>query len=534
MLTCNRAGVGDDAGMNDWPVVVALDLGTSSCKAVVTDASGRVRGAARQGVDLLVGEPGRAELDPQQVWQAATQVLCQVMSMAGVGATRGERECGAPTASCQPWVPLTLVLSGAMHTFLFCEADGSPRSAAVTWADSRAQATLADLRAVMNPDTTYQTTGCPVQATYHPARLWREHRAGRLQAVPRVVSIKEWIAYRLTGAWACDEQLASTTGLLGLREGTWCPAVLEAVGLRESQLSPVVPVDHVVGRVTSQTAGVTGLPAGLRVIVGGSDGGLANLGAGVEASGQRVITVGTSGAIRRISQVPVLDPQARTWCYRLDGHRFFAGGAINNGGLALGWCHRQFFADMSLGDMLAAAAGVPAGCDGLRVQPYLTGERSPCWRPEATGTCTGLRLSHTRAHLARAVIEGVAACLADVWDAMPPREADGPDAHGQPVRMTGGLVRSPVACQVIADMLGVTLELIEVEDASALGAAMIGWRAMGQPDWQPRLNEPAAVLDASDPRCDDVEMVQGAGVRLIVPDPQRQAFYRAWRGGSFA
>jgi gluconokinase len=249
-------------------------------------------------------------------------------------------------------------------------------------------------------------------------------------------------------------------------------------------------------------------------VAGASDGALANLGVAVTRPGQMVITIGTSGAVRRMVAAPWCDPAERTWCYLLNDDRWFAGGAINNGGMTLQWAHDHYYKEEP-GDgyarLMEEIEAVPPGAEGVRLLPYFTGERSPHWNANATAALLGLRLAHTRAHIARAALEGVAFCLADVWQAL---AAAGPPP--ETVALTGGILRSPAWAQLLADVLGVELRALEATDASALGAARLAHAALGN----------ASALDPVPP--------DPATQQRYVPDPERHKLYAAihaeWQG----
>jgi gluconokinase len=289
------------------------------------------------------------------------------------------------------------------------------------------------------------------------------------------VALKDWVFWRLTGVWLTDVGLASTTGLLDLHRLDWDREALGLAGVDASRL-PALAAPDAVGGALSSAAAITGLPAGLPVVPGTSDGGTANLGAGAVRPGQTVITVGTSGAVRRLAAEPWLDPAERTWCYVLSAGRWFAGGAINNGGLALQWVRERFYGDVpgeaGYERLLQEAAAVPPGAEGVRVLPYFAGERSPHWNPLARAVISGLGLEHSRAHVARAALEGVAYCLADVWAAL-----GSPASAG--ARLTGSIARNPVWAQILADVLGAQLEADEAADASAVGGALLAHVALG-------------------------------------------------------
>jgi gluconokinase len=442
---------------------IGLDLGTTTTKAVALSANGELGGLATSKHHLSSPHTGWAEQPVEVIWRGVLAALRNLASQVPKKDIRG------------------ICLSGAMHSLLPVGEDGAPLAPAMTWADERAASKARALRMQTNPRSLYKRTGCPLQATYYPARLgWLADAAPELfHQAALFVSIKDWILFRMTGVWATDTGLASTTGLLDLRSQQWDHDALALAKITPQRLPKLVTAESVVGVLLPEVARSSGLPAGIPVIAGSTDGGLANLGAGVAKPGQAVITVGTSGAIRRVVESPLLDLQERTWCYYFTGKRWFAGGAINNGGLALQWARERFYPDVQgeagFQRMLADAADVPPGASGALVLPYFTGERSPHWDAEARAEISGLTMEHSRGHIARAVMEGVAFCLADVWEALGVSDKD-----GQPVRITGGITQSPLWMQIVADVLGVPLAPVEVADASPAGAAMLCQYALDQ------------------------------------------------------
>ena len=440
--------------------MIGLDLGTTSCKAVVIDGDGRPVASASEAYPLRVPRPGWAEQDVQAIGDAAVRVLRAV-------------------AATAPVAPAGVALSGAMHSCLPVDADGAPLAPAMTWADNRSAGLEATVRAEVDVPSLYARTGCPVRSTYHPVRLrwWAEAAPDVARRTACYVGLKDWVLHALAGAWATDVGLASTTGLLDIRTLTWDPEALGVARVRPGQLPPLVPSASVVGGLRPEVASTTGLPAGLPVIVGSSDGAMANLGTGIATPGHAVVTVGTSGAVRQMVTRPWVDPSERTWCYVVDEGHWLIGGAINNGGLVLDWVRALLYPELhpaaGFARLALDAARVPAGADGVFLLPYLTGERSPSWTPDDPAMLYGLRLGHGRAHVARAALEGVAHCLADVWQALP-----APSAAGEVTRLTGGITRTPLWGQILADVLGVPVMPVEAADASAVGAALLGLRAL--------------------------------------------------------
>lgn len=431
-------------------VTIGLDLGTTGCKAVAVGEDGRVIQTAKGNYPLVRLEQGQAEQDARAVYEAARGALQELSAKLEI-----------PTCA--------LALSGAMHSLLAVDAAGNPLAPAMTWADVRPGSELRDLHAHFDPINAYRRTGCPLQTPFHPAKIaWlRIHRPEVFRAAKRFVAIKDYVAFRLTGRWATDASLASTTGLRNLEAQDWDAELLELVGIDESRLCEVIDSLETHGEITERAAEETGLPQGLRVAAGGSDGALANLGAGVIEPGASVITVGTSAALRRAVAEPLLDPLARTWCYRLSRRHLLAGGAINNAGLLLEWlrdtAYREFDRAAGFEALLTEAAGVSPGADGLTVLPYLTGERSPHWDASLEFTLHGARLRHTRADIARAALESIAFCLADI------RTITGTGA----IKLTGGITRSRSWMQTLSDVLESPLEPVDAADASAIGAATI-------------------------------------------------------------
>ena len=289
------------------------------------------------------------------------------------------------------------------------------------------------------------------------------------------VGIKDYVLFRLTGVLAVDESTASATGLYGLAARDWDAEALDLVGLGREQLPVLHATTDVVARLGADVA-TWGLPAGTPIVAGASDGVLANLGVGAVAPGVAACSIGTSAAIRGVVRAPSVDEQGRVFCYVLVPGRWVVGGATNNGGNVLRWLGRVAGADLSDPDaeLTELAATVPPGAEGLLMLPYLSGERAPRWAGDLSGAFLGLTQRHTRAHLARAALEGVCLQLALVLEAM---QAAGLGLVE--LRATGGFARSPFWRQLLADVLGTPIGFPASEQGSAIGAALLGHVALG-------------------------------------------------------
>ncbi len=490
------------------PCLLGLDLGTTHVKCVALSTGGAVMASSARPVETRAPKPGRAEQDAAEVWAAAVGALKETASAVPPGSIEG------------------LALSGAMHTCLPVAADGSPLSPAQTWADQRAAGVCRRLRERIGPtglDGLYRRTGCPLQPIYHLPRLrWCSEQAPEIAGRAALwVALKDFVLHHLAGTWAADLSTWSATGLLDIRRCQWDPEALELAGVGPERLPPLFSPFARAGRLTREAAEATGLPSGLPVVQGASDGALANLGCGTLAPGQVVISVGTSAAVRQWVAEPRLDPAQRTWCYLLAQGRWFAGAALNNAGLAVQWARDSLYggppdAIVAAGDsgtagferLFTEAALTPAGAAGLRCLPFFAGERSPYFRADARAAFLGLSWEHGRGHLARAVLEAVALRLADVWNALEIAP------HPEAARLAGGILRSSFWAQLCCDALGVELVAVDAADASAVGAALVAQAAV----LAHSALEPGRALQ------DLIGRVRPG--RRWSPDPERHQLYR--------
>ena len=461
-------------------VVVGLDAGTTATKALTAGLDGRVRDLARRGYPLQVPAPGRAELDPRRVGTAAVEALAEVAARA--------RERGDEVVA--------VCLSAALHGLVPLDAAGQPLGPLVTWADGRAAPQAAALHRSGLAAGLHARTGTPVHAMSPLCTLaWhREHAPDLLTGAARWGGVKELLLAALCGpAPEVDLSCASATGLLASASRDWDEEALAVAGVRRDQLAEVLP-PTAVRPLAPDVARAAGLPP-VPVVLGAGDGVLANLGSGAVRSGTGALTVGTSAALRSVVPAPRSAPEL--FCYALTDDRWVVGGAVNGGGSVVRWASFALAGadgdDPAVADvdaaLLAEAAGVPAGSDGLLCLPYLLGERAPWWRDGLTGAYLGLRRDHRRPHLVRAAVEGVAQQLALVLAALPAAGAGVTELRG-----AGGALAAPLWREVLAAALDVPLRLGAVE-ASGLGAALLGWHALGALD----LDDAAELVPASAP-----------------------------------
>ncbi len=412
-------------------VVVGLDAGTTSTKAVAATSDGVVVAVARASYRLSVPAPGRAELDPGGLRAAATRVLRELP----LGGHRVAAVC----------------VGSAMHGLVPMDDDGTPRGPLQTWADERGAETVRSLQD--RAAGLHARTGTPVQALSPLVKLAATGAAG----TPWWGGVKELLLSLLVpGSRVLDLSTASSSGLYDLQRRRWDDEALAVARVRAGQLGDVVPTTAVVGGLGPGF----GLPEGTPVVAGATDGPLANLGVGAVRPGVGALSLGTSGALRVVQDGPGVVPGLFT--YALTEDLWVHGGAVNNAGSALRWAAEAFGAPAEV--LLAEAAG--ASSDGLLCLPYLLGERT---RAGLTGAFLGVRADHTRGHLVRALLEGVAQQLALVREQLPLTE----------VRATGGGTASSLWLRLLADALDLPVRVADSPEGSGLGACLLGWHALG-------------------------------------------------------
>jgi gluconokinase len=325
-----------------------------------------------------------------------------------------------------------------------------------------------------------------------------------LARTPRWGGVKELVVAALCGGrHVVDRSCASTTGLYDIRAARWDDAALGIAGVRADQLGEVLPTTAVLPGLRPDVARATGLPAGLPVVLGASDGPLANLGTGAVRPDVAAVSLGTSGAMRVVVPAPTVDAGRRLFCYALTDDHWVVGGAVNNGGSVVRWAAQALAAgtggpapegedaDALDARLLDEAAGVPPGSAGLLCLPYLLGERAPWWRSGLRGAYLGLRREHRRPHLVRAAVEGVCQQLALVRDAFAAT-----DLPVREVRATGGAVASSLWVRTLAAALDLPVRVADSPEGTGLGACLLGLHALGA---LPDLGAATALVEVGDP-----------------------------------
>jgi gluconokinase len=464
-------------------VVLGIDVGTTSTKAVAFTAVGEAVASADAGYELRSPQPGLAEQDPDLVVSAALQATAEAVSAAG---RAGHRVVG-------------MAFSAAMHSLIGLDPAGQPVTPLVTWADRRAVDQARRLRAGPRGLALHRRTGTPVHpmAPVVKLRWYAEEQPDVVARVRHWVGIKEYLLRRLTGELVVDHGIASATGMFNLLDRDWDAEALTYAGIRRELLPELVPGAAV---LKLRPAGL-GLPAGTPLVLGGADGPLANLGVGAIRPGAVACSIGTSGALRVAADQPRVDSRGRVFCYVLAPDRWVVGGAVNNGGNVLEWLGDAIAPGADAQALLEEASLAEAGSGGLLFLPYLLGERAPHWSGEERGVYLGLTREHRRHHLLRAALEGVCLQLALVLASL--SEA-GVDAHE--IRATGGFSRSPLWRRILAGAFGRPVGFASSPEGSSLGAALVGMTALGMLDGLDRAADLVRVTDVQQPDVADAEI----------------------------
>ncbi|MFS0783286.1 gluconokinase [Bacillus sp. 1P06AnD] len=450
--------------------VIGVDMGSTSTKAVVYTEAGKVAGSAAVGYPMYSPTPDIAEEDPDVIFAAVLTTVEDALKSSGAA----------------PEDILCVSFSSAMHSVIAVDKKGEPLTKCITWADNRSSAWAEKISEEMDGHEIYLRTGTPIHAMSPLAKItWLKHEKKEIfNQTYKFISIKEFVFFRLFGQYIVDYSIASATGLLNLKALDWDEGALSVAGITSGQLSQPVPTTHQLIGLKPEYAKKMNLPVQTPFVIGASDGVLSNLGVNAIEPGVVAVTVGTSGAIRTVTDKPVTDPKGRIFCYALTEDLWVIGGPVNNGGMILRWARDQLAVSQyeeakrtgkdPYDALSKLASNVGPGAAGLIFHPYLAGERAPLWDANARGSFIGLGLHHKKEHLIRAVMEGVVFNLYTVLLALE-------ELIGQPERIhaTGGFARSELWRQMMADIFNQELYVPESYESSCLGAAILGMYSMG-------------------------------------------------------
>lgn len=439
-------------------LILALDIGSSSARAVLYDRQGNVDNLVQQQYDMDLRAAGGAEIAAPRLVEITAAVIDGALSALGGRAVGG------------------VAVSTFWHSLVGISADGAPTTPVIGWSDTRAHASAQSLRAQVNEKELHERTGARLHASYWPAKLhWlNQSHPDLVGATARWLSFGDYLFLTLFGEVATSLSMASGTGLFNQRECQWDQSLLALLSLPAESLPPLrdfnEPMQGLRPAYAQRWPALAHIPWFLPI----GDGAGSNIGNGCLSRERFVLMIGTSGAIRAVSETVSGGIPPALWCYRVDRRRLVQGGALSNGGNLFAWMRENL--RLPAGEELEAAlARLAPDSHGLTMLPMFSGERSPGWHDEATAAIDGLRLSTTPVEILRAGLEAVAYQFATVYEALVAR-------LGEPavVVATGGaLKRSRVWRQILADVLGKEVALSAVAEASSRGVALLAMEALG-------------------------------------------------------
>ena len=445
-------------------LLLGIDIGTTGSKALLLEEDGAVRARATSEYPMHTPQPLWAEQEPQDWWSATVKSVQAVLS-----------------AGSNPSSIAAVGLTGQMHGLVLLDARGASLRRCIMWNDQRTARECADITREVTLPRLLRLTGNPVLPGFTaPKILWvRKNEPELYRRIRKILLPKDYVRFRLTGAYAGDVSDCSGTSLFDVGRRQWSRDMLEALGIPGSWLPDVFESSEVSGTLSPEAARLTGLPEGLPVVAGAGDQAAQAIGTGIVREGTVSATIGTSGVVFAASSSYRIEPEGRlhAFCHAVPGTWHLMGVMLSAGG-SVRWYRdtlgREEIAQAASEGrdpyelLIQEAAAVPAGAEGLLFLPYLTGERTPYPNPHARGVMFGLTVRHTKPHLTRAVLEGVTYGLRDSLSLM-----RGLGIAPHQVRASGGGARSPVWRQIMADIFGTEITTVNSEEGAAYGAGLL-------------------------------------------------------------
>jgi xylulokinase len=479
--------------------MMGIDVGTTGTRAVIVRPDGYVVGAATADHQpMRMPKPNWAEQDPEDWWQATINAVRKALEVAGLG--------GADISA--------VGLSGQMHGVVLMDKARSVLRPALIWCDQRSQEQCDFITRTVGAERLIQWVSNPALTGFSaPKMLWvRDNEPRIFERVAHFLLPKDFVRYRLTGQFATDVSDASGTLLFDVTHRRWSGAMLKALDFDPEILPRAYESPEITGEITREVAVLTGLAAGTPVVGGAGDQAASAVGNGIVAPGLTSATLGTSGVIFAYTDAPKLDPHGRihTFCHAVPG-KWHVMGVTQGAGLSLRWFRDNFgasemwyaqHADVDPYELIIKEAEkIPPGSGGLLWLPYLMGERTPHLDSQARGMWFGITAAHTRQHIIRSILEGIAFSLRDSLEIFKDLEIP-----VEQIRASGGGSRSFTWREIQADIYGKELVTLRTSEGSALGAALLaGVGANIYKDVEESSREAIQVKERMSPRPDHVK-----------------------------
>jgi len=444
-------------------IIIGADVGTTNIKVIACNDKNEVLLSESFPCTTIQSSPEKVEQDPQIILDSVSRLLKKTIAQ-----LKGESLAG-------------ICFSSAMHSVIAIDADNKPLTHAILWGDTRSMKQANELVTSGIATELYRETGVPI----HPALplckiMWmKEEMPDLFKQAYKFLSLKEYLFAHWFGKYVIDHSIAGATGMQNIHSLQWSDNALRSAGISAAQLSQIAPVTHIEKQLSTKYRDYFSITEDIPFVLGSSDGCLANVGTGVLTAGEATLTVGTSGAVRTTISQPSLNIEPTLFCYPFMKDMFVKGGAVNNGGQVLQWfaesfMNRRLILESDYALLVDQAFTVEAGAGGMIFLPYLQGERAPIWDANARGVFFGMNNLHRQPHFIRAVLEGVSYALYNVFCELA-KQGD----HVQTIYASGGFVQSANWVQMVSDIFNKEVVVTDVADASAIGAAMLGFYSTG-------------------------------------------------------
>ncbi len=438
------------------PIILALDVGTSSTRALLFDRQGRqLRNIeARIAYEPSTSTAGAFTLDPAELTKAVSHCIDDILTQVT------PQHCRISAVAIDTF----------WHNLIALDHTSTPLTPVLTWADTRSTTAIPILRQQLDERAIHQRTGCVFHSSYWPAKLiWLQHTQPHIAAqATRYVSIGEYLIWQFCGVWQCSVSMASGTGIFDQNRRTWDSDLLHVLNIHPEQLSPLgsgrTPVGSVIPPYVQRWPALKSVPW----FPAAGDGACSNAGSGCTERNRVALMIGTSGAMRICFQASTVQIPWGLWCYHLTPNYFLLGGALSNGGLLWDWMMRTFRLESDAVEK--ALQEIEPDSHGLTILPFLAGERSPNWNGNARAAFTGISMTTEPIHFLRAGLEAVSYRFALLYDLLLPLLP----TDAQIIASGGAITHSPLWVKMLADVLGVPVTISAEPEATSRGAAILG------------------------------------------------------------
>lgn len=435
---------------------IGADIGTTSTKVVLFDEFLNVLDTVTKGYRTYQDQEYFSEQDPEEVFESFVHAVSVLMEQHQEKADKIEY----------------IAFSSAMHSLILMDEGNQPMTRSILWSDSRAEDLAKEFKKREDADEFYEKTGTPL----HPMSpffklLWFKENTDLLENTYKAIGIKEYVMMKLTGEYVVDYSVASATGLFHLGHLRYDEKILKELSMETHQFSRPVEVEEIFSVLSSDFRERTGVSMKTKLIIGGSDGCLSNLGGFVTKPYEAALSLGTSGAVRITTDRIRLHPDGKTFCYYLRPGQYVIGGAVNNGGNVFSYLSSLFYEEPQhfYDELPLCLKETEPGAEGVTFVPYLHGERAPHYDGHLFAGFTGISPRANKRHFIRAAAEGILYNLKEVL-----LELEGLHGEVRILKVSGGVFESNEMAQLLAEITGLEVQRESASTSAALGAVLLG------------------------------------------------------------